>query len=196
MVIDKVEYLWKDFEAKLRSFIYSKIPDKAATEDILQEVFIRIHLKIGTLKDDGKLKPWLYQITRNLIVDYYRRNKSVKLISQALPEQDEEETDNKVMDEAMKDMICMMNDLPPEYCEALCLTELEGLSQKEYAEKIGIPYSSAKSRVQRSRILLKDMLMRCCHYEFDKYGTILSISQNCCCCSPKNSSGKHRSTQS
>jgi RNA polymerase sigma-70 factor, ECF subfamily len=196
MVIDKVEYLWKDFEAKLRSFIYSKIPDKAATEDILQEVFIRIHLKIGTLKDDGKLKPWLYQITRNLIVDYYRRNKSAKLISQAWPEQDEEETDNKVMDEAMKDMIGMMNDLPPEYCEALCLTELEGLSQKEYAEKIGIPYSSAKSRVQRSRILLKDMLMRCCHYEFDKYGTILSISQNCCCCSPKNSADKQRPAQS
>ncbi len=100
------------------------------------------------------------------------------------------------MDEAVQDMIGMMNDLPPEYCEALCLTELEGLSQKEYAEKIGIPYSSAKSRVQRSRILLKDMLMRCCHYEFDKYGTILSISQNCCCCSPKNSSGEHRSPQS
>ncbi len=85
MVIDKVEYLWKDFEAKLRSFIYSKIPDKAATEDILQEVFIKIHLKIGTLKDDAKLKPWLYQITRNLIVDYYRRNKSVKLVPRPCP---------------------------------------------------------------------------------------------------------------
>jgi RNA polymerase sigma-70 factor, ECF subfamily len=78
----------------------------------------------------------------------------------------------------------MMDDLPPEYCEALCLTELEGLSQKEYAERIRIPYSSAKSRVQRSRKLLRDMLLKCCHYEFDKYGTVLSISKNCCCCNP------------
>jgi RNA polymerase sigma-70 factor (ECF subfamily) len=188
MVIDKVEYLWKDFESRLRSFIYSKIPDKAVTEDILQDVFIRIHLKIDTLNDESKLKPWLYQITRNRIMDHYRKNKTVYQPLPTLTEPVEEDTDNRVMDEAVQDMIGMMSDLPLEYCEALCLTELEGLSQKEYAEKIGIPYSSAKSRVQRSRKLLKDMLMRCCHYEFDKYGTILNISQNCCCCSPKDSS--------
>ena len=77
----------------------------------------------------------------------------------------------------------MMNNLPPEYCEALCLTELEGLSQKDYAEKIGISYSGAKSRVQRARKILKDMLMNCCHYEFDKYGTVIGIHPvECCCC--------------
>ncbi len=183
MAIDKVEYLWKDFESRLRTFIYSKVPDKAITEDILQDVFIKIHLKIGTLKDESKLKPWLYQITRNMITDYYRRNKSINL-SQLTRDEQTEETDNKVMDEALQDMIGMMNDLPQEYCEALCLAELEGLSQKEYAERIGIPYSSAKSRVQRSRKLLRDMLLKCCHYEFDKYGTVLSISKNCCCCNP------------
>lgn len=184
MVIDKVEYLWKEFESKLRSFIYSKVPDKAMTEDILQDVFIKIHLKIDTLKDESRIKPWLYQITRNRIMDYYRRNKSVIRDPLVLAGQDEQETDNTIMDEAMKDMIGMMDDLPPEYCEALCLTELEGLSQKEYAERIRIPYSSAKSRVQRSRKLLRDMLLKCCHYEFDKYGTVLSISKNCCCCNP------------
>jgi len=183
MVATKVEYLWKDFESRLRSFIYSKVPDKDVTEDILQDVFIKIHLKLDTLKDESRLKPWLYQITRNRIMDYYRQNKSINL-SQLARDEQEEETDNKVMDEAMQDMIGMMNDLPREYCEALCLTELEGLSQKEYAVKIGIPYSSAKSRIQRSRKLLKDMLLKCCHYEFDKYGTVLSISKNCCCCNP------------
>jgi RNA polymerase sigma-70 factor, ECF subfamily len=191
MVIDKVELLWKDFESRLRSFINSKVPDKVVTEDILQDLFIKIHLKIGTLKDESKLKPWLYQIARNMIMDYYRSNKSAYHPPVLIAEQAMEETDNKVMDEAMHDMISMMNDLPPEYCEALCLTELDGLSQKEYAERIGIPYSSAKSRVQRSRKLLKDMLLKCCHYEFDKYGTVLSISQNCCCCNPvKPLSGK------
>lgn len=182
MVIDKIEYLWKEFESRLRSFIYSKIPDKDVTEDILQDVFIKIHLKIDTLKDESKLKPWLYQITRNMITDYYRKNKSVYQPLMSLSEPAEEDTDNRVMDEAVQDMIDMMKDLPEEYCEALYLTELQGLNQKEYAEKAGISYSSAKSRVQRSRKLLKDMLMRCCHYEFDKYGTVLNISQNCCCC--------------
>jgi RNA polymerase sigma-70 factor (ECF subfamily) len=97
----------------------------------------------------------------------------------------EEETGQTMMETAVSDMIQMMDNMPAAYCEALCLTELEGLSQAEYAEKMGIPYSSAKSRIQRSRKLLQEMLMKCCHYHFDKYGTVLQITPgNCCCCKP------------
>ena len=56
---------------------------------------------------------------------------------------------------------------------------------KEYAVKAGISYSGAKSRVQRARIMLKDMLMQCCHYQFDKYGTVFDIQQKCRCCCDK-----------
>jgi RNA polymerase sigma-70 factor, ECF subfamily len=181
----KIEVIWSDFRDRLRSFVLSKISDKAAAEDIVQEVFIKIHLKMNTLQDDQKLKPWLYQITRNLIADHYRNLKKENRYTAAEQEAEEDPADKKLMEEATQDMITMMDDLPAEYCEALCLTELKGLSQKEYAIKAGIPYSSAKSRVQRSRRLLKDMLMQCCHFQFDTYGTVLSISPNhCCCCHP------------
>lgn len=86
------------------------------------------------------------------------------------------------MDIAINDMISMMDDMPPEYCEALCLTEIESMSQKEYAEMKGISYSGARSRVQRARIMLKDLLLKCCHYQFDRYGTVYDIRQECCCC--------------
>jgi RNA polymerase sigma-70 factor (ECF subfamily) len=88
----------------------------------------------------------------------------------------------KFMDIAIGDMIKMMDEMPDEYCEALCLTELEGLSQKEYADKKGLSYSGAKSRVQRARLILKNMLLQCCHYQFDKYGTAIDIQPKCCCC--------------
>ena len=88
------------------------------------------------------------------------------------------------MGEAIEDMIQMMDDLPPEYCEALCLTEMEVMIQKEYSEKIGLSYSAAKSRVQRARKMLKDTMMKCCHYQFDKYGAIIDFHPiSCCCCS-------------
>jgi len=189
MKMNKTENIWLSLSANLKSFILSKISDRAVAEDILQEVFIKIHLKIDTLKDDTKLKPWLYQITRNQIADYYRSIKKETHYSLIEPGTEEDNTDQKLIQEATQDMIKMMDDLPSAYCEALCITELEGLSQAAYAERIGIPYSTAKSRVQRSRKLLKDMLMKCCHYHFDKYGTVLSItSNNCCCCNPNMSS--------
>jgi len=77
----------------------------------------------------------------------------------------------------------MMDNLPQKYCEALCLTELGAMSQKAYAENAGISYSGAKARVQRAKKMLKDMLMKCCHYQFDKYGTVIGIyPADCCCC--------------
>jgi RNA polymerase sigma-70 factor (ECF subfamily) len=179
-----MEEIWLKFENRLRAFTLSRVPDRSAAEDILQELFIRIHANIDKVKDETKIQSWIYQVCRNLIVDYYRVQNRKLPENLTLLYQDEEYGPDEVMAEALEDMVRMMDDLPPEYCEALCLTELGNLSQKEYAEKIGISYSGAKSRVQRARKMLKDQLMRCCHYEFDKYGTVIAIHPaDCCCCS-------------
>jgi len=177
-----IKDLWLQLHAKLKAFILNKVRDEAAAEDLLQEIFIRIHTRIDTLQNDSKIQAWIYQITRNLISDYFIKIKKEK---QQLPDPDTEEQDSSTeyMAEALRDMANMMDDLPPEYCEALCLTELGGMSQKLYAEKIGISYSGAKSRVQRAKIMMRNMLMKCCHYQFDKYGTVFDIHpKNCCCC--------------
>lgn len=177
-----MEEIWLRFENRLRAFTMSKINDKSVTDDILQELFIKIHSNIDKVRDETKIRSWIFQICRNLITDYFRnQERAVKGGIGLMKEEDEEESD-EMMTEALEDMVRMMDNLPPEYCEALCLTELGELSQNEYAEKAGISYSGAKSRIQRARKMLKDMLMRCCHYEFDKYGTVIDIRPACCCC--------------
>lgn len=180
-----MEEIWLKLENKLRGFILSKVHDEFVAADLLQELFIKIHTNIDKVNDRTKIQPWIYQICRNLIIDHFRNHQ--KELKSKLPdfEEEQEEATEDFMSETLEDMIKMMSDLPSEYCEALCLTELEGLSQKDYADKIGISYSGAKSRVQRARKMLKDMLMNCCHYEFDKYGTVIGIyPANCCCCNP------------
>lgn len=178
------ETAWNHLVDKLRAFILSKVHDQHIANDILQEAFIRIHAHIDQLRDETKIQSWMYQITRNLIVDHFRaKKKEVAGIDHDLELPLEEPEDN-FMATALEDMAKMMKELPHEHCEALCLTELGGMSQKAYAEKLGISYTAAKSRVQRARKLLKDSLMRCCHYQFDKYGTVIGIYPvHCCCCS-------------
>ncbi|GCE50080.1 hypothetical protein KTH_49490 [Thermosporothrix hazakensis] len=63
--------------------------------------------------------------------------------------------------------------LPPLYREALELTDLRGMSQKEPGEKLGISFSTARSRVQRARQMLKDLMRGCCRIVTDQYGNIL-----------------------
>lgn len=176
-----MEKIWLTLEDRLKAFILSKVKDPSIAMDILQEVYLRMHEKIDSLKDKDRIQSWLYQITRNLIIDYFRKEKrSQELLD--LADTNDQEPEN-LMAETLEDMLHMMDDMPPEYCEALCLTEFKGMSQKEYATHIGISYSGAKSRVQRAKRMLKDMLMNCCHYEFDKYGTVIDIHPvQCCCC--------------
>jgi RNA polymerase sigma-70 factor, ECF subfamily len=178
-----IEKTWIVLEEKLRNFILSKVHDREITNDILQDVFVRVHTRIGTLRNNDKIHSWIYQITRNLITDYFRTKSGQKMEMPDTKDPDEDTDQLKLIEESVRDMVEMMDNLPPEYCEALCMTELEGMNQKDYAVKAGISYSGARSRVQRAKVILKDRLLKCCHYIFDKYGTVIEITPHCCCCS-------------
>jgi RNA polymerase sigma-70 factor (ECF subfamily) len=71
----------------------------------------------------------------------------------------------------------IIENLPDKYREALLLSEIGGLSQKETAKKIGLSIPGTKSRIQRGRGLVKKMLMQCCHFEFDRRGRVLNYSE-------------------
>lgn len=181
------EALWKNFSSHLLRFIIKNISDVHAAEDILQNVFIKIHSKIDTLKDDAKIKSWIYSITRNTITDYIRATVCTCEISGFSIEEVEkpditQRFDNTPAHEMADGLREIILSLPEKYSQALILTELEGMSQTELADKLSISVSGAKSRVQRAKRLLKDNLMKCCHFEFDKHGTITDIYPACCCC--------------
>jgi RNA polymerase sigma-70 factor (ECF subfamily) len=176
-----IESLYKSLSQKLRQFIRNRIADGAAADDILQDVFLRIHDRIETLRDREKIESWVFQIARNAIIDHYR---SRKPDHEEPPEAIAVEEDDQAMHKKLASGLgAMIDQLPEQYREALRLTELQGLTQKELAERLGISLSGAKSRVQRARALLRDLLMQCCHFEFDRYGMVIDyhpISCRCC----------------
>lgn len=183
-----LESVWDQFSDRLRSFIRARVPDEETAEDILQEVFLRIHAKIGTLQDLGKLESWLYQITRNVIIDYYRSRRPTEQLPETLGSS-EEVYEEALVTRLASDVREMVEALPEPYREALVLTSYEGLSQKELAKRLGLSYSGAKSRVQRARERVKDMLMTCCHFEFDRRGTVIDYYDHCCCCATESHPG-------
>ena len=76
----------------------------------------------------------------------------------------------------------LVDSLPYDYRQALLLTEYEGLSQRELAQRLGLSISGAKSRVQRAREKVRLMLLNCCHFQFDGLGRIIDYQPNCDCC--------------
>lgn len=175
------EQLWETFSAPLHHFILRRVPDPHSAEDILQDVFLKIHTRIDTLHQQDRVAAWIYQIARNAIADYYRAQRPTSDLSEgliapdAIPEED-------VVRELLPCVAAMVDALPDTYREALRMTEYEGLSQKELSERLGISFSGAKSRVQRARGKIKQQLLDCCHFELDHAGRIIDYQPHCACC--------------
>ena len=168
----QIQEIWTDLYQELKKFILSKVKDINATEDILQDVFVKIQLNIHTLTDCTKLTAWVYQITRNTIADHYRKtNLEVQIDGFDLAEQDNEEPLYHSLSNCINQKI---NKLSDKYKQAILLTYLNAYSQLELAEKLNISYSGAKTRVQRGREKLKDLILDCPNVETDNKGNLIA----------------------
>lgn len=176
----QTEAVWELLSAKLRSFIRSRVENDQAAEDILQDAFLRIHQRLATLGDEERIEAWVFQIARNLITDHYRaRRRSAVQMASEPPEPPAEPEDSNRNQEVAGWLRAAIENLPDRYRDAVSLYELEGVSQAAIADQLGISLSGAKSRVQRGRGKLKQVLERCCRFDLDRRGNVLE-------CQPKS----------
>lgn len=184
MVTAVTEHAWLALHEPLLAFFRKRVRDEATAEDLLQEVFLRIHTRAETVREEEKLESWIYQIAHHRLIDYYRSQKP--LVPLEAVEEDvflEEMPEEDVQSELAPSVAAFVQVLPEPYREALILTEYQGLSQRELATRPGLSFSGAKSRVQRAREKLKQLLLECCHFEFDRLGRIIEYHPHCACCS-------------
>src|SRR5438552_12599683 len=108
------EQLWETFSRPLQQFIRQRVRDPHTAEDILQEVFLKIHTRIDTLHQHDRVAAWIYQIARNAIADYYRAERPTLNLAEtlavpdSLPEED-------VVRELLPCVATMVDDLPDTY---------------------------------------------------------------------------------
>ena len=179
-ILIKTEQIWDEFHSPLEQFIRRRISDETTAEDILQDMFLKIHQHMETLRDVRRLESWIYQITRNTIIDSYRSTRPTTTLEAAevlnLPE---ELPDDDVVSELLPCIRAMVRNLPELDRQALVLTEYQGLTQKDLAERLGLSFSGAKSRVQRALEKLKQQLLECCHFDLDRRGHIIDYQPRC-----------------
>lgn len=155
---------WMTHKDQLRSYIVKKTGDLDLADDILQDVYIKASQKLEQLETRDKLQNWLYRITHNTIMDFYRTHQPHE---ELVDNQIEEETSSefKNLQEMGQCLRPMFDCLPEKYRQAMILAELDGLSQQAVADQLGLSLSATKSRIQRGRTKLKDVLTDCCNIE-------------------------------
>jgi len=169
---------WLELDAKLRPFIARRVRSAADVDDVVQDVFLRMQRGASGLRDEERFGPWVYRIARSAVADHHRRAVRHPVADGEATEEaaspPEPEDDGAAERELATYVAVFVAMMPSPYREALTLTELEGLTQKDAAAMLGISVSGMKSRVQRGRVLLRQALEDCCRIAVDARGRVVS----------------------
>lgn len=189
--------IWRQVHDRLRAFVSKRVANEAEVEDILQEVFLRMHRKLDSLKDPRRIVSWLFQITRNAIVDHYRTPARHREVPAGLPADldanhpvlvppvmDESADASQFRTELAGCLRPMIDRLSADYRQAVTLVELEGLTQQAAAKRLSLSVSGMKSRVQRGRRQLKQMLDECCLIQLDRRRGVIDYDVRDAGCDP------------
>lgn len=178
------EDAWAEFETRLQAYIRRRVTP-SAVDDLVGDVMLRLVQHRDKLEAADNPVAWMLRTASNVVADHYRKRAAEeRALAQSATEPPRHEADepNSAPEEIALCLVPFIQGLPEPYREALMLTEVEGLSQREAAERLGVSVSGMKSRVQRGRSKLKDSLDRCCAFQLDRRGTVLDykMRQNTC----------------
>ncbi|MDY0195669.1 MAG: sigma-70 family RNA polymerase sigma factor [Sulfurovaceae bacterium] len=170
----EIEDLYNNFRKPLLKFISYRVADIYSAEEILNDVFLKASMSLGSLKEKTKIKSWLYKIASNMIIDYYRRKKEnyTDIYEGKFSFEDDMDTIYNELDCCIEKFLYK---LPKQYSDPLRAIYLDELTQKEYAEQNNLNLSTVKSQVKRGKESMKNFFEQCCTFEKDHLDNIIEF---------------------
>jgi RNA polymerase sigma-70 factor (ECF subfamily) len=172
IAVQNAEHVYSQYRSRLLAFIQQRVGDRDLAQDVLHDVFVKIIGRQECLKEPAKLTAWLYQVTRNSIIDRLRSSRPHEELPHQIAADDEGPTAETRLAGFLRPMI---NALPQIYRDAVIFSDLDGVPLKQIAEREGVTVSAIKSRVQRGRRMLETLLYDCCTLEFSRRGEIVDF---------------------
>lgn len=165
-----IEHAWLRYQQQLLSFVRTKIDNREDAEELVNDVFLKLTKMANKNAMPQHISGWLYQVTKNHIVDYYRTKNNRLPIPDDLLDAEEETT---IIQQLSHCLLPMIKDLPDRYQHPLRLSEIEGKKYKQVATVLDLTIPAVKSRILRGRKkLLKSMTNCCTLYQNDRGETI------------------------
>ncbi|MFV2056732.1 MAG: sigma-70 family RNA polymerase sigma factor [Thiohalomonadales bacterium] len=175
-----IEKAWLEYKRQLLRFIRSKVETLEDAEDILNDVFLKLTKIANENALPDNISSWLYRVSRNRIIDYYRTKKTFDQLPDGLSSESE---GANVIKQLSKCMLPMIQALPESYQQAVMLSEIGGKKYKEVSVELNLSVSAVKSRILRGREKLRKSLLRCCEIYRNDAGEVVDYAQNinnCC----------------
>ncbi|MBT1703169.1 sigma-70 family RNA polymerase sigma factor [Chryseosolibacter indicus] len=157
----------------IHDYTWKLTGSKEKTDEITQEVFIKVHQSLHTLNDDKKILSWLKKIIYNTLIDHYRAENRFQIAELSDLMQPDDSADEEGFSDVVQCIEALIELMPPEERSLLMAIEVQGVSQTEYAQQHNLPISTVKSRIQRAREKLRTKITSNCFLLTDRYGNIM-----------------------
>ena len=167
---------WRAHKNELRSFLAARCVSSGEADDLLQEVFLRAVAQGKDFCGIENPRAWLFHVARNLLIDRLRLTRAQVELPDDLCAEPAGET--AIVDALSQCLPRVLSELSAQEREAITLCDLQGMTQQEYARRLGLGLPAAKSRVQRARRRLQARLVDACQVRFDERGQV-------CCFTPR-----------
>lgn len=177
---------WSAFEHTLRGYVARRV-EMTYVDDLVGEILLRLVRHEADFKTASKPTAWMFRVATNVITDHYRRHSVEQGIMEnlELPELTDvidRDTDITPQEELARCLVPLIEKLPPQYRQALQLIDIDGLPQQKAATLVGLSLSGMKSRIQRGRVKLRELLLNCCAIELNRRGNVVDYVVDSKCC--------------
>ena len=141
-----ITMIYNEYHDKVMGYIYARLRSKADAEDLCQDVFVKVHTKLESF-DPGKasISTWIFSITRNSVIDFYRKSHPVMEMDENIPE-DGAIDDSILNDETLEELAAALQKLPAELREIIVLRYYDGIPLTEIGKKLNLSYGAIKLR--------------------------------------------------
>jgi RNA polymerase sigma-70 factor (ECF subfamily) len=146
------ERLYERYSAMVHGILLSRVP-RTDVEDLVQDVFVTVYRRFGTLRDPAAFAGWLAMIARNRATDHLRRARRTEELPEDLPADNPSELEANAILEIIRE-------LPEAYRETLMLRLVEGMTGPEIAARTGLTPGSVRVNLHRGITLLREQLDR------------------------------------
>lgn len=158
------------YKDRLHNFLYRYTRNHEDCEDLVQETFLRVHRSRHSYERIAKFSTWMYTIALNLAKSLYKKSQRMQKISMHEDPEDSEsremvfEDSNILQDEKLHQKLCVkelekaLNQIGEEFREAIVLRDIQELTYEEIAEITNTAMGTVKSRINRGRIQVQEIL--------------------------------------
>ncbi|NKI31144.1 RNA polymerase sigma factor [Croceivirga thetidis] len=150
------EELYRKYSGILYGICLKYSKNKTEAEDNLHDSFMTIYDKIGQFNHKGSFEGWMKRITVNTIMQKYRKERHLKVVSENIGDEADLEVDHSNI--SLSTLLNYIQELPNKYRLTFNLYVLDGYTHKEIGEMLGTSTGTSKSNLARARMILKEKL--------------------------------------